>query len=86
MRITLFVLLFALISVPAWSQGRNLSIREGTAVVIKFAPDFLEFQRVSSNTGRTSYVARFSRNPGGALAVNGSADWRDSGWQEQNGP
>jgi hypothetical protein len=41
---------------------------------------------VSGNTGRTSYVARFSRNPGGALAVNGSADWRDSGWQEQNGP
>jgi len=80
MRITLFVLLLAVSLVPAWSQSRNLSIREGTAVVIKFAPDFLTFQRVSGNTGRTSYVAKVSRNPGGAIAVNGSADWRDSGW------
>lgn len=80
MRIILFVLLLAFTFVPAWSQGRNLSIREGTAVVIKFAGDFLQFQRVSGNTGRTSYVATVSRTPGGALTVNGAADWRDTGW------
>ena len=80
MRISLFVVLLAFTSVPAWSQGRNLSIREGTAVVIKFAGDFLEFQRVSGNTGRTSYLAKVSRDTAGALAVNGNSGWRDSGW------
>jgi hypothetical protein len=80
MRLILLFLFLACAAVPAWSQGRNLSIREGTAVVIKFAPDFLTFQRVSGNTGRTSYVGKVSRNPGGAIAVNGTAEWRDTGW------
>jgi hypothetical protein len=80
MRIILFVLLLTFTLVPAYSQGRNLSIREGTAVVIKFGPDFLGFQHVSANTGRTSYLAQVSRNTAGATVVNGNAGWRDAGW------
>lgn len=80
MRLILFVLLLAFTLAPAWAQNRNLSIREGTAAVIKFSPEFLGFQRVSGRTLRTSYMAKVSREPGGALAVNGSAGWRDAGW------
>lgn len=80
MRILLLLLLPALAFLPAHSQNRNLSVREGTAVVIKFSPEFLGFQRVSGRTLRTSYLAKVSRNAGGALAVNGSAGWRDAGW------
>lgn len=74
--------LFLLVTLfgAAYAQDRKLSRKEGAAVVIKFSPSFLDFQRVSANTGRTSYAAKVTRGTDGRLAVNGNADWRDTGW------
>lgn len=76
-----FLSLILLLSLaPAYAQNRKLSIKEGTTVVIKFSPDFLDFQHVSGYTGRTSYIAKVTRGADGSLAVNGRTDWRDAGW------
>lgn len=65
---------------PGQGQNRSLAVKEGTSVVLRFAPEFLGFQRVSGHTLRTSYLANVSKTADGTLAINGNAQWQDANW------
>jgi hypothetical protein len=62
------------------AQSRKLNINEDTLVVLKFAPSFFNFQKVSGFSGRPSYVTYVNEGADGKTLVNGRDDWRQVDW------